>query len=76
MRFTKNTMDRLKEEMGAEVDRLIEEYPIKLKIDGKDVHLDDIQIDGGEIEINIRTPFEFPDTDEIAMLDFRPREEE
>lgn len=58
----------MKEEIEAEVDRQISEYPINVKINGELVDCSDIKIDGGEIEINFRTPFYFPGTETKALI--------
>jgi hypothetical protein len=57
-----------REYIRAEVDRLIETYPIHIRIDGKDVDPDDITIAGGQIDIEIRTPLYFPETEEEKYL--------
>ncbi len=67
---------RVQDWINSEVDEEIKNYPIRIKIDGKIIDYDSRSMFGGEIEINIKSPVFFPETDRIAAVEILPQEDE
>ena len=74
--FSKDLKKAFLNEVEIMVDEKIQEIPVVLKIDGKYVDCDSISYEGGEIEINIKSPVFFPETDRIAAVEILPKEDE
>ena len=55
--LTPEIKDLINAEIEKEVEKRIKEYPIHIKIDGIEVDQDSRVVRGGEIEIEINTPF-------------------
>ncbi len=57
MKMSEDLKALFNKEIEAEVEKRIQEIPIRIKIDGVPVDIDSTNFEGGEVEIKVNKPF-------------------